>query len=380
MTMIRAKDILVLYLGAVSTACAQEVVEEHPILQDMSAIDFPSELAQVPEHLSAMAIAISSAPEAWRVGAVSGDMATLFGHIVDVEVARNGDIYVLDALMNDIKVFSSLGQFQRLFGRAGFGPAEFRHPVAMDLDDDLQIVLASAGHVKTLAENEGELELRHVFNVGTNFPPVADLCLMQKQLFVRPAPSSHEGLVYRGAREDSASFVSFGTGYKHGTLLTRTELSAGRIACAPDHRYVVAAFTYLPFVEAFKPDGQRLWRARLRDFQPAKFEEIRDARGTRLRAHRGARSHMILRVIPTPGHGVLVQSAELSPAKQNSAGITVRKILARNTYLLDAATGHGMHVGNALPEILAVSDSMYFTSEEHPVGNHIQLVAYAYRR
>jgi hypothetical protein len=64
------------------------------------------------------------AEELWRIG--GEDDEEIFGVITDIIADREGNFYLLDAQLNEIKVYSSDGEYLRTIGREGEGPGEFR--------------------------------------------------------------------------------------------------------------------------------------------------------------------------------------------------------------------------------------------------------------
>jgi hypothetical protein len=64
--------------------------------------------------------------ELWRRGG-EDDEEILFGIISDAEVGPDGNIYLLDAQLNEIKVLSPEGELLRSIGRQGEGPGEFQN-------------------------------------------------------------------------------------------------------------------------------------------------------------------------------------------------------------------------------------------------------------
>jgi hypothetical protein len=62
--------------------------------------------------------------ELWRIGGFDDD--EIFGVITSLFLADNGEIFMLDAQLNEVKVYSEDGEFLRSIGRAGEGPGEFR--------------------------------------------------------------------------------------------------------------------------------------------------------------------------------------------------------------------------------------------------------------
>jgi len=62
--------------------------------------------------------------ELWRIG--GEDDEEIFGVITDIVVDDDGNVYMLDAQLNEIKVYDTDGEFLRTIGREGEGPGEFR--------------------------------------------------------------------------------------------------------------------------------------------------------------------------------------------------------------------------------------------------------------
>jgi hypothetical protein len=69
--------------------------------------------------------------EAWRIG--GEDDEEIFGVITDILADADGNIYMLDAQLNEIKVYSEDGEYLRTIGREGEGPGEFRGAFSMFL-------------------------------------------------------------------------------------------------------------------------------------------------------------------------------------------------------------------------------------------------------
>jgi hypothetical protein len=62
--------------------------------------------------------------EMWRIGGEDDD--EIFGVITDVETDREGNFYMLDSQLSEVKVYSADGEYLRTIGREGEGPGEFR--------------------------------------------------------------------------------------------------------------------------------------------------------------------------------------------------------------------------------------------------------------
>jgi hypothetical protein len=65
------------------------------------------------------------------IGVVTGKSDYEFGHVVDVEAARDGRIYVLDQQAGEIRVFDRDGAHLTSFGRPGRGPGELSNNIPL---------------------------------------------------------------------------------------------------------------------------------------------------------------------------------------------------------------------------------------------------------
>jgi hypothetical protein len=70
---------------------------------------------------------VSGEPEElWRIGGETDDEDEIFGIISRVRVDPNGELYLLDSQLNEVRVFDADGAYVRTLGREGEGPGEFR--------------------------------------------------------------------------------------------------------------------------------------------------------------------------------------------------------------------------------------------------------------
>ncbi|MBP2681368.1 MAG: 6-bladed beta-propeller, partial [Candidatus Krumholzibacteriota bacterium] len=83
----------------------------------------------------------AAAQELWRIGGETDDENEFFGVISQLLTDSKGDIYLLDAQLNQVKVFSASGKFIRAIGREGEGPGEFRSGVGMFITNDGKIAV-----------------------------------------------------------------------------------------------------------------------------------------------------------------------------------------------------------------------------------------------
>ncbi len=74
----------------------------------------------------------------------------------DVAVSKDGRIYIVDGVNNQIKIFNRLGQFLSSIGREGTGRGEFRFPLGIDIDRADRVYIADSGnHRVQIFESDG---------------------------------------------------------------------------------------------------------------------------------------------------------------------------------------------------------------------------------
>jgi len=72
----------------------------------------------------------------WELGGDTDDEDEFFGVISDIGIDDEGNVYLLDAQLSEVKIFTAEGEFVRTIGREGEGPGEFRRPARMFFTED----------------------------------------------------------------------------------------------------------------------------------------------------------------------------------------------------------------------------------------------------
>jgi hypothetical protein len=95
--------------------------------------------------------------ELWRIGGYSESEDEFFGVINQVIADRDGNIYVLDRQLSEVKAYSPGGTYLRTIGREGEGPGEFRQPLDMFFlpDGKLGVLQLAPGRIVTFT-TEGD--------------------------------------------------------------------------------------------------------------------------------------------------------------------------------------------------------------------------------
>ena len=90
--------------------------------------------------------------EVFRLGGWDGGDDEFFGIIVDIEEDAEGNLYVLDSQLNEIKIYGPDGEYLNSIGREGEGPGEFRNSSGLFWlpDGRLGVVQTFPGRLVTL--------------------------------------------------------------------------------------------------------------------------------------------------------------------------------------------------------------------------------------
>jgi len=90
-----------------------------------------------------------------QIGQLDGPEEFLFVNIVDVKVNSEGDIYVADSRLNEIRKFNKDGEYLLTIGRPGQGPGEFQSVsiLSMNSRDDLIAFDGILGRVSVFSDS-----------------------------------------------------------------------------------------------------------------------------------------------------------------------------------------------------------------------------------
>ena len=91
--------------------------------------------------------------EDWRIG--GEDDEEIFGVITSIISDKEGNFYLLDSQLNEVKVYASDGEFLRTIGREGEGPGEFRNASNLFLvpNGEIGVLQSFPGKIVTLTSD-----------------------------------------------------------------------------------------------------------------------------------------------------------------------------------------------------------------------------------
>ena len=109
--------------------------------------------------------------ELWRLGGDTDVEEEFFGVILGITNDDEGNIFLLDLQLAEIKIFSSDGEYINTIGREGEGPGEFRFPISMFFlpSGNVGVIQAFPGKIITLTpegDPSGDLPLPPVEGGG----------------------------------------------------------------------------------------------------------------------------------------------------------------------------------------------------------------------
>lgn len=364
-----------------SLACGAEGSRtvSHPVLEpELTTRVLTADSTHLPGVLHGLGESIRARTPRVRIGSLNGPAGTILARPVSASSLSDGRIVVLDAMASEVRLYGADGEFQSVLLGRGRGPNEISTPLA------LQVILSRASRGSDTLVVATRIGLKRFAITGTVIEPLGALqppeiplptdgCSTSGVAFVRAGLRPDSGLVAR--REMRGGRIQrFGSGYRSGGMLTREELSVGPIACVPDAG-VAIAFTYLPRIHMYGPDGRESWTTSLPDFVGLAFEEDKQGDAVvQLRSKFDSPGDMVqtLRVIAPDA--LLLQVGRLEAATPDRP--SVQAISRLSTFLISVQTGEGGFVSSAVPQVIGFGNGMLFTVEEAPEG-HPVVVGYA---
>ena len=230
-----------------------------------------------PQRLDAQRPDLTKPPKL-EIGALDRPPESVFGRIERLAADGRGNIVVLDFMAREIRWFGADGSFRGRAGRQGSGPGEFRYPYGLAIDDQGLIHVLDPGNLRVSVFRMADSTLTLVSSARTIF--ARRLCTLGPRRFVTwPLTDGviHEidanGDLVRtfGIREDPhEEDVRRTPQIDH---LLRESANAVEMACAKsgELEVIVLLHLHLPIVSAYLPDGTRLWRTTLADYNRVRW-------------------------------------------------------------------------------------------------------------
>jgi hypothetical protein len=302
------------------------------------------------------------------IGAAGDDGDTpdseVFGRIVDVAFVGEDRVAVLDQIAGRVEVFGLDGGNVGGFGGLGEGPGELDFPISLLVPNPREIqVLDAAGRVHRFVDHgDDEWSFEERMDL-TGFP--RDACVNggdgQTVLHVPAVAPGAEGVVEQGVLRvhdrAGAQVRAFGTPYRHSQRLVADRMRRGRVACAANG-YLVLALEGSNRVAAWRvDDGSETWNALLDGIEVPRLLEVelpggRPGVGQDFRGN--PRFHSLTAAEPVSDEFILLQYQRFRWYEDDDAA----QFEAVESWIIEAATGEGGPIGEGLPRVGAVRDSV----------------------
>lgn len=284
----------------------------------------------------------------------------LFGLLTQADVGPDGNIVVLDADAQEIRVFAPDGRFVDGFGGWGDGPMELRGATEFHLfpDGRVAVSLGRMGPIKVFQRSGDSWVLLDILDMRPT--PANSLCGMSDgRLFSGGYLRERDAIL----NQIDERVRSFGRGYRHEHWLIRSAMSDGLIECLENPDRIVFGFTKLPIMRSYSTDGSLGWTALASDdyLQLRVVEQRHPETGAIGYSDEVTRDHDRLIGIHAVGSGahLLVQYARYS---------WDRKQIRPRSYLVDAGTGIGAFLDHwdSLPVVSSVQSDGYIALFQEP--------------
>ena len=158
--------------------------------------------------------------ELWRIGGDTDAEGEFFGVINQVTTDSDGNIYLLDLQLNEIKIFSPDGTYIRTIGREGEGPGEFRAPTGLFFVPSGEVGVLQANPLKIVlltktGEPAGEYPTPKIEGEGfvtvAGARPAGDqlVCLAMGNNFIQEKGTFIQTIMLRGIDSNGTVVASY---------------------------------------------------------------------------------------------------------------------------------------------------------------------------
>lgn len=354
-----------------ASAAGQKVVHPIParILEFDEAKEFLAPSGEIDGNVQAISQTLLNPTELFTLGVSQGEEDVRLGPIMDIKEDLAGNIYILDGQYNEVKVYSSGGNFLYavqgpsegeplgVYRRGSSGQIFF--PASLEVDSSGRIIFADRSNGVRIFERTGKTH-----RVSTTLPSsleIHEVCVSEDVLHIHGFnPDNHHAINRVSLLGNTLN--SFGAIYSSSSPLVHRILGMGQIACMDSK--IIYAPNYLPVIYSYSPTGDMQWAVKIPDFQTLEIIE----KGSEVSMDIFAKPHdQIVRIVPIPEAQIIVQIASFTPEGLSTAK-RGRKVGhdALRTYLMSARTGEAIFVGDTVPQIYAVTEDRVYIARRHP--------------
>ena len=281
----------------------------------------------------------------------------VLGSVGDVGMDADGNLYVLDPINHEVRVFDRRGEFLTSAGGSGEGPDELADPIAMVVRGRTTTIADRGGQLKVFELVDSQLQRTAIHRVPS---AIRDICHAGDGLVVHGWRSAvGDFLLHELYPDQDGGIRSFGAGIPHDFPLVQGQVNRGLVTCHGDHgtdgRMVVFGYRWLPMLRGYSSTGDVSWTSRLDDYlqRPVIYNEMQGG------IYFGSEWAM-----PWDGLG------QVSAFGHSFAVVQYRRYSASShavrTHLVDTRTGQGALVSTDLPDLVVLDSTSYATLIAEP--------------
>ncbi|SHE31279.1 6-bladed beta-propeller protein [Fodinibius roseus] len=214
---------------------------------------------------------LKSAKRAIKIGVEKGEREETFGEIKGVVSDSLGNVFILDAQHNKVRVFNKKGAYLFSFGGSGSGPGEFMSPADIDIGKDGRIYIADRYNAIKIFEPK-DSGFEYLTTIKIHLVPDA-FCILRDRLFIRgigldkaDLDSTDFKIIHTYSADTGEYLYSFGDPYNSPNTMILKQLSDGTVACNEATETVVSTFDMMPYVFGYTVNGTLSWAAKIENF------------------------------------------------------------------------------------------------------------------
>ena len=152
---------LLVLLASCLIACdGEETSEQRPMVRDSAGVQIVE--SSSPQWQENDVWRLSDYPDV-EIGLSDGPSALQLFHVQDVRRRADGNVLVVNAGTQEVRLYSPSGAYIRTIGRSGSGPGEFRSPRRLWLDTHDSIIVADLDRL-LIFDSAGTFVRSHAFS------------------------------------------------------------------------------------------------------------------------------------------------------------------------------------------------------------------------
>lgn len=320
-------------------------------------------------HHSQFLSKLNKADRLFSIGSNRGKRVEVLGDVTALAIDSSQNIYLLDQRTSSIKKYNSKGKLLSIFGgKQGRGPSDLFRPTDIEIGKNGKIYIADAfNYIKILKSTNNGIEYSGAFPTPEIIP--TDICILNDKIYIRTLSQNKNrsdslifNLVHVYSLKNKNYEMAFGDLYNSPRTRGNNMLSGGlypEIACLESSETIVYTFEHFNFVYGYTPNGKLKWISELTPFNSREIIET-------VKREKDIKWEF-------KGNGAKVTSAfSLGPKSLLVQAVSNSKDdnTIMSSYIINPNTGDGFYFGDFLPWIIEINDDYVYVKN---IGNNVSV-------